>query len=375
MRLCFVVNNVRTQRPTYTTAHLAYEAYRRGHDVRFVSVDAFSYGDDDRVVARAVRAPAGRFSSVKKYVRAVTAEDAPAEEIALHELDVVFLRNNPAVAEKDERDRFNPAIDFGRRLKRKGVLVVNDPDGLLRAGSKMYLAGFPEEIRPRTLITRHVEQIKRFLRELSGPAILKPLAGFGGQNVFYVRRGQVANLNAMIQAVRKDGYVIVQEYLPEVARGDKRVLLLGGEPVRVDGHVAAYRRMRPKDDIRNNMHVGGVRKRCEFSAAEERICEILRPRLLADGLYLVGADLVGDKVLEINVFAPGGIHNINELYGVNVAGAILDDLEQRVASRRAHAKEASPAEVPADRSAEPPARAMAGRAGWARPRRRDEGAT
>ena len=95
--------------------------------------------------------------------------------------------------------------------------------------------------------------------------ILKPLAGFGGKNVFYVRRGQVANLNQMIGAVRKQGHIIAQEYLPAVARGDKRVLLLRGEPIRQEGHVAAYKRMRPKDDIRNNMHVGGTRKRCGFS--------------------------------------------------------------------------------------------------------------
>jgi glutathione synthase len=82
------------------------------------------------------------------------------------------------------------------------------------------------------------------------------------------------------------------------------------------------------------MHVGGTRKRCSFSDAEQRICDLLRPRLLADGLYFVGVDLVGDKVLEINVFAPGGIHNIDELYGMNVSAAVVDDLERRVEERR-----------------------------------------
>jgi glutathione synthase len=335
VRVCFVVNNPRTQRATYTTLHLAYEAWRRGHDVRFMSVDAFSWGDDDRVVGLTTRLPEGRYASAKKFAAALAADDTPVEEQPLAELDVVFLRNNPAVATDAYGAGFNPAIDFGRRLKRAGVLVVNDPDGLQRAGSKMYLAGFPEEIRPKTLVSRNVETIKEFLRELEGPAILKPLAGFGGKNVFYVRRGQVSNLNQMIAAVRKEGYVIVQEYLPEVARGDARVLLLGGEPIRIGKRWAAYRRMRPKDDIRNNMHVGGRRKRCELGPAELRICELLRPRLVADGLYLVGVDIVGDKVLEINVFAPGGIHNINELYGVNVAAKVIDDLEARVAARAA----------------------------------------
>ena len=103
--------------------------------------------------------------------------------------------------------------------------------------------------------------------------------------------------------------------------------------LRVGTQVAAYRRMRPKDDIRNNMHVGGSRRRCEFTETEERICQLLRPRLAADGLYLVGVDLVGDKVLEINVFAPGGIHNINELYDVDVGAEVISDLERKVELR------------------------------------------
>jgi glutathione synthase len=342
VRVCFVINNPKTQRATYSTLHLAYEAMKRGHDVSFVPVDAFSYGDDERVMGLAARVPPGAYESPKRYVKALTADGRPTEEICLNELDVVFLRNNPSVATAEAGDRQNPAIDFARRLKQSGVFVVNDPDGLLRAGSKMYLSGFPAEIRPKTLITRSAERIKTFLRELDGPAILKPLTGFGGQNVFYVRRQQVSNLNQMIAAVRKEGYVIVQEYLPAVARGDKRVLLLDGAPIRIGGHVAAYKRMRPKDDIRNNMHVGGTRKRCEFGDTERRICEILRPRLISDGLYFVGVDIVGDKVLEINVFAPGGIHNINELYRVNVARVVIEDLEKRVAGRESYRPASGP---------------------------------
>jgi glutathione synthase len=332
MRLCFVVNNVRTQRPTYTTLHLAFSAHRRGHDVAFVSVDALSQGDTADVIGDIVRPKAGRLRDVTAYAKALTARDAPHEDARLGDFDVVFLRNNPNAGAKDA-DTFNPAIDFGRRLKQSGVMVVNDPDGLLRAGSKMYLAGFPVELRPKTLITRSIERVRAFLRELDGPAIIKPLAGFGGQNVFYVSRAQAANLQQMISTVRRDGYLIVQEYLPAVTKGDKRVLLLGGTPLTIDGHVVAYKRMRPKDDIRNNMHVGGSRRRTDFSEGERRICDLLRPRLVADGLYFVGVDLVGDKILEINVFAPGGIHNVNELYEIDVGAAVIRDLERKVELR------------------------------------------
>lgn len=337
MRLCFVVNSVRTQRPTYTTAHLAFSAFRRGHDVAFVSVDALSQGQGQEgdVRGEICHPRPGRIRDTAGYVRALSAPDAIHETARLTEFDVVFLRNNPHAGTRDAsvRDGINPAIDFGRRLKRAGVMVVNDPDGLTRAGSKMYLAGFPVELRPKTLITRSLERVRSFLRELDGPAIIKPLTGFGGKNVFFVGRGQTANVAQMISTVRRDGYVIVQEYLPAVTKGDKRVLLVGGNVCTVGGTVAAYRRMRPKDDIRNNMHVGGVRKRSEFTDVEAHICALLRPRLVADGLYFVGVDLVGDKILEINVFAPGGIHNINELYGVDVGTEIVKDLERRVEMR------------------------------------------
>ncbi|HVU50079.1 MAG TPA: glutathione synthase [Polyangia bacterium] len=332
MRVCFVVNNVRTQKATYTTLCLAFAGYRRGHDIAFASVDAFSQGEGSDIVAEVVRPKPGRLRDAAAYARALTVPAAPREDARLADFDVVFLRNNPNAGASDG-DAFNPALDFGRRLKSQGVLVVNDPDGLSRAGSKMYLAGFPAELRPRTLITRSIERVRAFLRELDGAAIIKPLAGFGGQNVFYVARGQTANLPQMISTVRRDGYVIVQEFLPAVAKGDKRVLLLGGAPLRVGDTVAAYKRMRPRDDIRNNMHVGGSRRPADFTDAEQRICDLLRPRLTADGLYLVGVDLVGDKILEINVYAPGGVHNINELYGIDVGTAVIRDLERKVELR------------------------------------------
>jgi glutathione synthase len=340
MRLCFVVNSVRTQRPTYTTAHLAFAASRLGHEVGMVSVDGLSLGqgNDGEVLAELVRPRPKRSRDVASYLKGFTDAERPRETVRLNDFDVVFLRNNPRAGarEGEGADDFNPAIDFGRRLKGSGVLVVNDPDGLGRAGSKMYLAGFPVELRPKTLITRSLDRARAFLRELDGPAIIKPLAGYGGKNVFFVDRPQAANLAQIISTVRRDGYVIVQEYLPAAAKGDKRVLLVGGNVCVADGVVAAYRRMRPKDDIRNNMHVGGSRQRCNFTEREARVCDLLRPRLIADGLYFVGVDIVGGKILEINVFAPGGIHNINELYGIDVGTEIVRDLERRVELRALH---------------------------------------
>jgi glutathione synthase len=339
MRICFVVADVRDQQPTYAGVYLALAAHRLGHDVRFVSVDDLSFLDDNNVLATTTRVRAGDYPLTADYARALASDEAVVEEEALTRFDVVFLRYNPI--REGANHPAAPLIDFGWRLRLAGTLVVNDPEGLRRAGSRMYLADFPADVRTRTLVSRSKPRLKEFLRALDGPAVLKPLAPRGGEHVFYLRRRQVSNLNQIISTVTKDGYAVAQEYLPEVEQGEKRLLLLNAEPIRAGDRVAIYRR-RPAG-MRSGATSNGVREaavpgrgKCEFGAVEARICDILRPKLLADGLYFVGVDIAGDKILELNVFTPGGVHSIHELYGVDVADIVVRDLERRVHLRAAY---------------------------------------
>ncbi len=139
----------------------------------------------------------------------------------------------------------------------------------------------------------------------------------------------------MIEAITAETFCIAQEYLPEAKSGDKRLLLWYGEPLVIVGKTAIYRRMRgPDGDIRNNIHAGGQPRHAEAGDIEWTITRLLKPLLLQDGLRFVGVDIVGDKVLEINAFCSGGIHNINLLNQINVGAAIIDDLERRVAAAR-----------------------------------------
>ena len=336
MKICFVVRSVYTQALTYTTAHLAYEAHRRGHRVVFTTINSFSYRDDNRVRATAVWPGDGPYETRAEFLDALQSDRAWREEVTLSDFDVVFLRYNANDSDGDRDKSRTPAIEFGRLLKMHGVMVVNDPVGLSRAASKMYLSSFPSEIRAKTLITRSTIKIKEFLRELKKPAIVKPISGFGGQDVFFIKNPKEININQIISAVSKNGYVMAQEYIPEVKKGDKRLLLLNGSPIFIGKQAAMYRRMSPKGDIRSNMHVGGRRMTAEFTKVEARIAELIRPKLIADGLYFVGADIVGNKLLEINVFCPGGINNINELYGINVGEYVIRDLEKRARVWRSH---------------------------------------
>ena len=339
MRLLFVVNSPKRLRATHTTAHLAVAAARRGHEVALVSVDELSH--EREVTGRIVRLENGEAEDTAALSAAFRRPRSRSEQVPLADFDVVLLRNNPHV--RDGRTaRVNPAIELGRRLKTGGTMVLNDPDGLRRAGSKMYLAGFPAAIRPRTLVTCSPSQVRAFLRELDGPAVIKPLFGYGGQNVFFIDHERHPDLPQIIATVRANGYVIVQEYIAAAARGDKRVLLVAGLPLEADGRVAVYRRVHAVDDLRNNIHVGASRRSCRFTRTERRLCETIRPRLVADGLYFVGLDIAGGKILEINVFAPGGMHNMTELYGVDFADAAVVDLERRFRLHGAYREPVAP---------------------------------
>ncbi|HVV48658.1 MAG TPA: hypothetical protein VHO06_03280 [Polyangia bacterium] len=333
MRICLVVADVRAQQATFSGIYLALAAHRRGHDVRFVSVDDLSFLDDNNILATTTRVRAGDYADTTAYARALGSEEAVVEEDTLGSFDVVFLRYNPA--REGEGRPGAPLIDFGWRLRLAGTLVINDPEGMRRAGSRMYLADFPADVRTRMLVSRSKTRLKAFLKALDGPAVLKPLAPRGGEHVFYLRRRQVSNLNQMIAAVTKEGYALAQEYLPEAEQGEKRLLLLNAEPIRIGDRVAIYRR-RAVVTAGGTKAGASLRAKCDFGPVEARICDILRPRLLADGLTFVAVDIVGDRILELNVFTPGGLHAIAELYGVDAADVVLADLERRVRLRAAY---------------------------------------
>lgn len=134
----------------------------------------------------------------------------------------------------------------------------------------------------------------------------------------------------MIDAVSRDGYVIVQEYLPAAAEGDTRLFMMNGRPLRVKGRYAAFRRVRRGEDMRSNVHAGGAISEAKITDAELRIAEIVRPKLVQDGMFLVGLDIVGDKLMEINVFSPGGLGSAQKFTKVNFARYVIGAIERKV---------------------------------------------
>ena len=160
--------------------------------------------------------------------------------------------------------------------------------------------------------------------------MLKPLQGSGGDGVFLVRSDDVANLNQIIDAVTRDGYVIVQEYLTKAEDGDTRLFLMNGLPLRHRGRYAAFRRIRTGGDMRSNVHAGGKLGKALLDDDALRLAEMVRPKLVQDGMFLVGLDIVGDKLMEINVFSPGGLGSAQKQEGVNFSDSVVDALERKV---------------------------------------------
>jgi glutathione synthase len=333
MRIGFLIAGLPSLQPTFGAVHLAWAAQRRGHEVCFVTAEELSFLDDGSVLGTTLRVRAGDYAKPADFHRALLSPDAVREDDTLTGFDVVFLRYNPL--REPSTAPPSPVLDFCWRLRLDGTFVVNDPEGVFRAWGRLYLADLPADVHARTLVSRSPETIKAFLRSLDGDAVLKPFAHAGHEKVFRIRRGQPKNVNAIITALTKDGYALAQEYLREAQEGEKRVLLLGGVPIRIGGRVAIYRRL-PGLIEGERQRRNRRRRRSSCGAAEERICDLLRPKLLADGLYFVSVDLAGGKILELNAFSPGGIHSLREIYRMDVAGTIIADLERRVRLRAAY---------------------------------------
>jgi glutathione synthase len=334
MRIGFLISGNSALQPTFAGIYLAWSAHRRGHEVCFVSADDLSFLDDGSVFATTLRVRAGDYPKPADFCRALLSSDAVREDDSLSGFDVVFIRYNPL--REPTTAPPSPVLDFCWRLRLGGTFVVNDPEGVYRAWGRLYLSDLPPDVHARTLVSRSPDRIKAFLRELDGDAVLKPLAHAGHEKVFRIRRGQTKNLNTIITAITKDGYAMAQEYLREAEEGERRILLLAGDPIRIDGQVAIYRRLPGLADSPRQAPRSLKRRRCKLGPAEERICDLLRPKLLADGLYFVSVDLAGGKLLELNTFSPGGIHSLREIYRMDVAQTIISDLERRVRLRDAY---------------------------------------
>jgi glutathione synthase len=243
------------------------------------------------------------------------------EELDLAGLDIILMRQDPPFDMA-----YITATHLLELLPKDGPLVVNDPEAVRNAPEKLFVLRF-RELMPPTLLTLDPAEIRAFWQE-HGEIVLKPLFGNGGAGVVHLRPGD-DNLSSLLEmyALVYPEPVMVQRYLPEVRQGDKRIILVEGEPV------GAINRVPPEGEARANLHVGGRPQKTELTPREREICAAIGPSLRQHGLVFVGIDVIGDYVTEINVTSPTGIQEIARIGGVDLAPKIWDAIEARFAQR------------------------------------------
>jgi len=337
MRIAFFVNSIKGETANYSTTHLALAALNRGHDICYLTPSDFVLRADDTLAVRALVLPSDRYKKAETLFKDLQGKETRIETLDVTEIDVILLRNDPSEDAAERPWAANVGVNFGRMAAERGVLVLNDPDGLAQAQNKLYFQDFPASVRPETLISKSIEEIRAFIESQPKGVVLKPLQGSGGKNVFKISSPKDSNLNQIFEAVSGEGYLIAQGFMPEASEGDVRFFLMNGRPLEHDGKVAAFRRAPAKGEIRSNIHAGGHPEKIEVTDTMLRIAETVRPKLVKDGMFLVGLDIVGEKLLEINVFTPGGLNNISQMYDTDFLTPVIESIEQKVATRDAYA--------------------------------------
>jgi glutathione synthase len=327
MKIAFLMDPLEPMDPVWeTTSQIMYECNQRGHTVYFLEAHDL-YIRENTVMARMYDITVPPDMSMKKYWRALIRCLKKEERIfeAITELDALFLRKNPPL-EYQTMELLTPFNDQ--------VFILNSTSGQVLGNSKLYMLNFPDII-PETHVSRDPVRLKRIIDDFGGAMVIKPLQRYGGEGVIKVstkdRENLVSLINYYVRAYEPYPYrepIMVQAYLDQVRdTGDVRILMLDGEII------GAMQRKPQAGDFRTNVHAGAKVYKHEITPAEAHICRTIRDRLKTDGLYFVGIDVIGDKLVEVNCVSPGGIPRINRLNKTKLEDKVVDFIERKVEER------------------------------------------
>ncbi len=311
MRVAFVMDPIEDVNiDADTTFALMFAAQARGHEVFYVRMqDMEARSNEAWTLAQActVRREHGNHYTLEL-----------AENYALHSFDVIFMRKDPPFD-----IRYLHAAHLLELAEDLGALVVNKPTGLRIANEKLYALHFPGAI-PKTMVSKRKEEVRAFAASEGGKCIIKPLDGHGGEGVFLLDL-EDRNAGALLEVMTRHEteYLMCQAYIPAARKGDKRILMLDGEPM------GAILRVPQESDNRGNIHVGGTVEKTELTPRDLEICQMVGPRLKKDGLYFVGLDVIGDYLTEVNVTSPTGIQEMSRLNGVDGPDQVIQWAEQK----------------------------------------------
>jgi glutathione synthase len=287
------------------------EAQKRGYEIYYMEMQDLYL---DQGQARANTQKVEVFDDANHWY-----ELSDQQDIALSELDAILMRKDPPFDTE-----YIYATYMLERAEVEGTLIVNKPQSLRDCNEKLFTAWFAD-LTPRTLVTRNDKQIRAFHQELKD-IIIKPLDGMGGSSIFRIKEDD-ANVGVIIETLTDNGqqYAMVQEYMPEIVDGDKRILIVNGEPMPY-----CLARIPAQGETRGNLAAGGRGVARPLSPSDKLIAETIAPELKKRGLYFVGLDVIGDKVTEINVTSPTCIREIEAAYPINISGKLMDAIEENI---------------------------------------------
>ncbi len=287
------------------------EAQRRGWEIHYMEMNDLSL-EQGKAVART------RVVSLKEDPNGWF-EFQSEQEIALSELDAVLMRKDPPFDTE-----YIYATYILERAEVEGTLIVNKPQSLRDCNEKLFTAWFPE-LTPTTMVTRRADKIKAFHQQ-HGDVILKPLDGMGGSSIFRVMNSD-PNVSVIIETLTNMGqnYCMAQTFVPDISNGDKRILVVDGEPMPY-----CLARIPAKGETRGNLAAGGRGEARPLSETDRRIAEAVAPTLKEKGLIFVGLDVIGDKLTEINVTSPTCIREIEAAFDISITGKLMDAIERRL---------------------------------------------
>jgi len=308
-----------------STLRIIHEGVKRGHEVSITHSSNLTIRDSITLsLCKKISLGEKLTNSMSAFYKTVKFESEMRE---LSEFDVIFMRDNPPLD--------GLVLNFLDSIK-DDVFIINAIDGLREANNKIYTAAYfdPErELIPATHVSKNIDYLLRIIEKSENDKmIMKPLDGYGGSGVIIIEKSAMKNIRSLLDFyINRDrdhsNYVILQEYIEGAEEGDVRILMLNGKPI------GALRRRPIKGDVRSNISVGGSVEKYKLTKADKILCEKIGEKLVRDGIYYAGLDLISGKLIEVNVMSPGTITDINKLNKVKLQEKIISYLEKVVESR------------------------------------------
>lgn len=327
MKICFLMYPWDRVVPKQdSTIRLIHECIRRGHEVAITHPQNLTIRDSVTLsFCKTFIAPEKLSTSMSLFYKEAKFNESMK---SLTEFDIIFMRDNPPL---------DPLVlNFLDSIK-DDVFIMNAIDGLREANNKIYTAAYHDpdkEIIPTTHVSKNIDYLMRIIKESDQEKmIMKPLDGYGGRGVIVIEKSAMHNIKSLLEfyiskSPGESNYVILQDYIEGAELGDVRVMMLNGQPI------GALRRKPSSGDIRSNISSGGTVDKYKLTKQDKILCNKIGKKLVQDGIFFAGLDIIGSKLVEVNVLSPGTITDINKLYNTKLQRKIIDYLEEIIKEKK-----------------------------------------